>query len=203
MKISAIFVNTMFFTIFVTKNKKDVGVMRKILLLLLASISLATSAQVMITDKGYFFSPDGFKCKYGHIYTKDLKTMVRAGWYGRDDWDQHYLVEKLIEIPSGAQVIPSHLLYGPAGEAATGYNWLYAVVIPSSVLWIAPDAFLMPRVVFFSGESEVGAAPQLNADPNATELARFNIFMTEEDISPDLWKCFRAGIWHRLFLLAG
>lgn len=126
--------------------------MRKILLLLLASISLATSAQVMITDKGYFFSPDGFKCKYGHIYTKDLKTMVRAGWYGRDDWDQHYLVEKLIEIPSGAQVIPSHLLYGPAGEAATGYNWLYAVVIPSSVLWIAPDAFLMPRVVFFSGE---------------------------------------------------
>ena len=175
MKISAIFVNTMFFTIFVTKNKKDVCVMRKILLLLLASISLATSAQVMITDKGYFFSPDGFKCKYGHIYTKDLKTMVRAGWYGRDDWDQHYLVEKLIEIPSGAQVIPSHLLYGPAGEAATGYNWLYAVVIPSSVLWIAPDAFLMPRVVFFSGESEVGAAPQLNADPTATELARFNI----------------------------
>ncbi len=129
MKISAIFVNTMFFTIFVTKNKKDVCVMRKILLLLLASISLATSAQVMITDKGYFFSPDGFKCKYGHIYTKDLKTMVKAGWYGRDDWDQHYLVEKLIEIPSGAQVIPSHLLYGPAGEAATGYNWLYAVVI--------------------------------------------------------------------------
>ena len=149
--------------------------MKKVLLLLFAMMSLATSAQYMITDKGYFYSPDGFKCKHGHIYTKDMTTLVRTGWYGRDDWDQHYLVEKLIEIPSGAQVIPSHLLYGPAGEAATGYNWLYAVVIPSSVLWIAPDAFLMPRVVFFSGESEVESTQSINADPNATELARFNV----------------------------
>ena len=149
--------------------------MKKIILMLLASISLAASAQVMVTDKGYFFSPDGFTCRHGHIYTKDLKTMVRAGWYGRDDWDQHYLVEKLIEIPSGAEIIPSNLLYGPAGEAATGQNWLFAVVIPSSVQWIATDAFMMPKVVFFSGETEVGAVSQINADPNATELARFNI----------------------------
>lgn len=149
--------------------------MKKLLLLLFAALSLTSSAQYMITDKGYFYSPDGFKCKHGHIYTKDMTTLVRTGWYGRDDWDQHYLVEKLIEVPSGAEVIPSHFLYGPAGEAATGYNWLYAVVIPSSVQWIATDAFLMPRVVFFSGETPVESAPSVNADPNATELARFNV----------------------------
>jgi len=149
--------------------------MKKILFLLFITMSLCSSAQYMITDKGYFFNPDGFKCKYGHIYTADMKTMVRAGWYGREDWDQHYLVEKLIEIPSGAEVIPSHLLYGPAGEAATGYNWLYAVVIPQSVQWIAPDAFLMPRVVFFSGESAVESVSTTSIDPNATEIARFNI----------------------------
>jgi hypothetical protein len=156
-------------------NNINRKIMKKTLLLLFAMVSLATSAQYMITDKGYFYSPDGFKCRHGHIYTNDMKTLVRTGWYGRDDWDQHYLVEKLIEVPSGAEVIPSHFLYGPAGEAATGYNWLYAVVIPSSVQWIATDAFLMPRVVFFSGETPVESAPEINADPNATELARFNV----------------------------
>ena len=149
--------------------------MKRILFLLLLTMSLSASAQYMITEKGYYYNPDGYTCRYGHIYTKDFKTMVKAGWYGREDWDQHYLVEKLIEIPSGAEVIPSHLLYGPAGEAATGYNWLYAVVIPSSVQWIATDAFLMPRVVFFSGESDVESAPAIQVDKNATELARFNI----------------------------
>lgn len=139
--------------------------MKKVLLLLFAMMSLAASAQYMITEKGYFFSPDGFKCKHGHIYTKDMKTLVRTGWYGRDDWDQHYLVEKLIEIPSGAEVIPSNFLYNPGGEAATGYNWLYAVVIPSSVLWIAPDAFMMSRVVFFSGETPVESAPSTMPTP--------------------------------------
>lgn len=156
-------------------NNINRKIMKKTLLLLFAMVSLVTSAQYMITDKGYFYSPDGFKCRHGHIYTNDMKTLVRTGWYGRDDWDQHYLVEKLIEVPSGAEVIPSHFLYGPAGEAATGYNWLYAVVIPSSVQWIATDAFLMPRVVFFSGETPVESAPEINADPNATELARFNV----------------------------
>jgi len=149
--------------------------MRKILFLLFSVLSLAASAQYMITDRGYFYSADGFQCKHGHIYTKDMKTLVRTGWYGRDDWDQHYLVEKLIEVPSGAEVIPSNMLYGPAGEAATGYNWLYAVVIPSSVQWIATDAFMMPRVVFFSGETPVESAQNIQADPNATELARFNV----------------------------
>lgn len=162
------------FIIFANNNINR-KIMKKTLLLLFAMVSLATSAQYMITDKGYFYSPDGFKCRHGHIYTNDMKTLVRTGWYGRDDWDQHYLVEKLIEVPSGAEVIPSHFLYGPAGEAATGYNWLYAVVIPSSVQWIATDAFLMPRVVFFSGETPVESAPEINADPNATELARFNV----------------------------
>ena len=156
-------------------NNINRKIMKKTLLLLFAMVSLATSAQYMITDKGYFYSPDGFKCRHGHIYTNDMKTLVRTGWYGRDDWDQHYLVEKLIEVPSGAEVIPSHFLYGPAGEAATGYNWLYAVVIPSSVQWIATDAFLMPRVVFFSGETPVESAPEITVDPNATELARFNV----------------------------
>lgn len=149
--------------------------MRKLVFLLLSMLSLAASAQYMITDKGYFYSPDGFKCKHGHIYTKDMKTLVRTGWYGRDDWDQHFLVEKLIEVPSGAEVIPSNFLYNPVGEAATGYNWLYAVVIPSSVQWIATDAFMMSRVVFFTGETPVESAPGITADPNATELARFNV----------------------------
>ena len=149
--------------------------MRKLVFLLLSMLSLAASAQYMITDKGYFYSPDGFKCKHGHIYTKDMKTLVRTGWYGRDDWDQHFLVEKLIEVPSGAEVIPSNFLYNPVGEAATGYNWLYAVVIPSSVQWIATDAFMMSRVVFFTGETPVESAPGITTDPNATELARFNV----------------------------
>ena len=149
--------------------------MKKILLLLFALLSMSVSGQTQITDKGYFYSPDGFKCKHGHIYTKDMKTLVRTGWYGRDDWDQHYLVEKLIEVPSGAEVIPSNFLYNPVGEAATGYNWLYAVVIPSSVHWIATDAFMMARVVFFTGETPVESVSSINADPNATELARFNV----------------------------
>lgn len=150
--------------------------MKKFFLFLFALMTLAcASSQEMITDKGYFYSAEGFTCKHGNIYTSDGKTMVRSGWYSRDDWDQHYLVDKLIEIPSGAQVIPSNLLYGPAGEAATGYNWLYAVVIPSSVKWIATDAFMMPRVVFFSGESEAEAIEAVTPDSNATEIARFNI----------------------------
>ena len=156
-------------------NKKTRNIMKKTLLLLFAMISLAAGAQDVITDKGYFYSPDGFKCKHGHIYTQDMTTLVRSGWYGRDDWDQHFLIDKVIEVPSGAEVIPSNMLYNPTGEPSTGYNWLYAVIIPNSVRWIATDAFMMPRVVFFTGETPVESASVILADPNATELARFNV----------------------------
>ena len=148
--------------------------MKQFLLMLLCALSLSAAAQYMITERGYFYSPSGFTCKHGHIYTADMTTMVKAGWYSRDDWDQHYLVDRVIEIPSGAEVIPSHLLYNPTGEPATGCNWLYAVIIPKSVQWIATDAFLMPQVVFFSGETQVESAPVVKSD-DARELARFDV----------------------------
>ena len=34
---------------------------------------------------------------------------------------------------------------------------------------------MMPRVVFFTGETPVESASIIQADPNATELARFNV----------------------------
>ena len=141
-------------------------------------VSLSLVSQTQITDKGYFYSPNGFVCKNGNIYTKDLKTLVRAQCYtdneGTDDPYSEF--SYLIEIPSGAEVIPSNVMYAPEGKQyATGYSRRYAIVIPSSVKYIATDAFMHPFVYFFSGESSVNAINEVAFDINATEVARFNI----------------------------
>ena len=145
-------------------------------------IAVGASAQVEITDKGYFFSADGFTCKNGNLYTSDLHTIVRAG-YAEVNIDnpydyQYYAYTTIIEVPSGAEVIPSNLIYSPTGTRYVASSTTemrasrYIIIIPSSVRFVATDAFMTPNVLFYSGESSVHT---VKADTKAKEVARFNL----------------------------
>ena len=71
-------------------------------------VVLNLNAQNMITEKGYYYSPNGFVCYEGDIYTADMKNMVKSCYpFIRDLTSFHHE----IRIPSGAEVIPSHLIY--------------------------------------------------------------------------------------------
>lgn len=154
----------------------------KFLLLVALLCSVGVSAQVDITDKGYFFSADGFTCKNGNLYTADLRTMVRAGYAEvniDDPYDyQYYAYTSIIEVPSGAEIIPSNLVYSPTGMRYASSSTTemracrYIIIIPSSVHFIATDAFMMPNVLFYTGESSVQT---LSTDNNVKEVARFNL----------------------------
>lgn len=155
------------------------------ILLIMAAMALASltaMGQTQITDKGYFMSPDGFKCKDGNLYTADFKTLIRAHYAETtidDPYEyQYYGYTSIIEIPSGAEVIPSNLIYSPTGgryASSSGTEMKicrYIVIIPESVRFIATDAFMSPNVLFFSGESSVSTTM---ADSGITELARYNL----------------------------
>lgn len=145
--------------------------MKKIVcLLLLLSVCFA-NAQNVITDKGYFYSPNGFICVDGNIYTSDMKTMVKA-----HDNVSSSGQSITIKIPSGAEIIPSHLIYSPIGKkVASGNANSYCVVIPSSVKYISVDAFLVPNIYFESGENDVSSTVQNVRKQDSIELARYNI----------------------------
>lgn len=147
-------------------------------IILIASLLMAAMtavAQDQITDKGYFYSPQGFACSNGSLYTADMKTLVRAGYRSVSPREDIYFVGYIVEVPSGAEVVPSNMVYAPQGRQFSGDEGsCYAVVLPSSVKYIATDAFMSPFVLFFAGESAVNAVDEVR-DDDVKELARFNV----------------------------
>ena len=67
--------------------------------------SLTAMGQTQITDKGYFMSPDGFKCKDGNLYTADFKTLIRAH-YAETTIDDPYDICDAYSIQSITEKIP-------------------------------------------------------------------------------------------------
>lgn len=153
--------------------------MKKILVMLAVfCLSSSVFAQVEITEKGYFYSPDGFVCKDGNIYTADMKTVVRFGFLSDQagqSWDEDYGYKMV--IPEGAEVIPSNVLYHPTPHHHINNtrDCLYSVVIPSSVKYIAVDAFIFPFVRFFNSGGSLSIPEKTNEKSNTREVARYNL----------------------------
>lgn len=159
--------------------------MKKLILLLTVFFTcLGVKAQEATTD--YIYSSDGFVIKNGVItlvydgqqrtyesrglYTNDGKVLVSAIY---SNYRNFYVIDGCETIASGAFQRFSSL----------------TVYIPSSVRSIAPDAIISRST--YSGETvtngyggiqdgviEVGGSGAVNApaaDPNATEVARYNI----------------------------
>lgn len=171
--------------------------MKKLILLLTVFFTcLGVKAQEATTD--YIYSSDGFVVKEGVIsvgenngspsiyksrglYSKDGKVLVAAlyAWvqWGEDS-DTH--VANVFNIIDGCETIAS---------GAFQHFTNLIVFIPSSVRSIAPDAIISRST--YSGQTltnryggirdgviEVGGSGAVNApaaDPNATEVARYNI----------------------------
>lgn len=129
--------------------------MRNFLLSFFVFAGISANAQSVITEKGYYYSPSGFVCINGDIYTADNKALVRSCYpslrdRGKDGFGQ------VVIVPSGTEVIPSHMIYHTDGKLInSGNNTSYCVTIPSSVKYIATDAFLTPYIKFFSEENKI------------------------------------------------
>ncbi len=151
-----------------------------IISLMLLLLSGKTYSQAEITEKGYFYSPIGFVCKNGNIYTADMKTVVRFGFLGENNsstvWDENY--GNVMTIPNGAEIIPSNILCHPTPHHYINntHDVIYSVIIPSSVKYIAVDAFIYPFVRFFSSDNQSTSIRE-NVDEavNAKEVARYNL----------------------------
>ncbi|MDE6267156.1 MAG: hypothetical protein K2M07_07395 [Muribaculaceae bacterium] len=152
--------------------------MKKLILLLTVFFTcLCVKAQETTTD--YIYSSDGFEVKtgvyngveYTGLYSKDGKTFVSAIKPSYEN--NFYIIDGCETIASGAF------------QYAYGIN----VYFPSTVKSIAPDA-LTTRVMlsgnskrnFWGGikdgvreQSGSGAVNAPTADPNATEVARYNV----------------------------
>ncbi|MGM9799582.1 MAG: hypothetical protein ACI30M_02715 [Muribaculaceae bacterium] len=171
--------------------------MKKLILLLTVFFTcLGVKAQEATTD--YIYSSDGFVVKEGVIsvgerdgspdiykscglYSKDGKVLV-AALYARVQWGGNSSTSstKTFYIIDGCETIASG-----AFQCFTSLT----VYIPSSVRSIAPDAIISRST--YSGQTltngyggiqdgviEVGGSGAVNApaaDPNATEVARYNI----------------------------
>ena len=155
---------------------------------MLLLLSGKTYSQTEITDKGYFYSPNGFVCKNGNLYTSDMKTMIRRGYSTNDSFNDnedkfvgsYWNLSQSLIIPSGCEIIPSNIIYQPSGQTMAGrtgaHSMGYDVYIPSSVKYIALDAFMSPFVRFFSSDSQSTSIRE-NVDEavNAKEVARYNL----------------------------
>lgn len=162
----------------------------KNLVLLLAAIFtfLGVKAQEAATD--YIYSSDGFEVKTGAVniggniyistglYSKDGKTLV-AAMTAKYDYDHYHFF-----VLDGCETICS-------GAFQSMYDTY--VYIPSSVKQIAPDAITSKAQPYEvtnthrcinefrgvqDGCKEQGGSGSVNApasDPNATEVARYNI----------------------------
>ena len=145
--------------------------------------SLHGFSQSQITEKGYFYSPIGFTCYDNNIYTADMKTLVRLGFPERDS-DGYKLYnwgykEFKIEIPQGSEIIPSNLLYHPTPHhlIRSTEDVSYDVYIPSSVKYIALDAFVFPFVRFHNYDKDPSAIIERNSTKSieVKEVARYNL----------------------------
>lgn len=152
--------------------------MKKILVALTMGlcITLNINAQDMITEKGYYYSPNGFVCYEGDIYTSDMKNMVKSCYPPLRDKNKNSF-SNIVKIPSGSEIIPSHLIYHTDGKLInSGNNTTYCVLIPSSVKYIAVDAFLIPYVKFISEETELASVRSYSTkDEKVFEIARYNL----------------------------
>lgn len=155
--------------------------MKKVVILFISFfMNVYVYAQLEITEKGYFYSPNGFVCKDGNIYTADMTTIVRFGYLGKDenDWVKTYPYNRnVLIIPDDAEMIPSNVLYHP-----TPYHYMggsadcpYVVMIPSSVKYIALDAFICPFVRFYNSDNNSTAQEQVGDHVDVTEVARYNL----------------------------
>ena len=126
-----------------------------------------------ITEKGYYYSPNGFICADGNIYTADMKTLVRFGYKGNKESSSTYD----IIIPKEAYLIPSNTLYHPTQycESGSEENIEYKVYIPSTVKWIAVNAFMSPFVSFFSYDDEANSVQKLEQGRETSEVERYNL----------------------------
>lgn len=156
--------------------------MRKLILILTVFFTfLGVKAQEATTD--YIYSSDGFEVKtgvyngerYTGIYSKDGKTFVAAI---SPTYNGHfYIIDGCETIASGAFQSVSDM----------------TIFFPSSVKSIAPDAITV-RIKYYGGtsawskrnsfggiqdgvreENGSGAVYAPAADPNATEVARYNV----------------------------
>ncbi|MCM1331757.1 MAG: hypothetical protein NC248_04010 [Bacteroides sp.] len=154
---------------------------------------LSVSAQESTTD--YIYSSDGFEVKKGYCTAlaskySYLKTYISTGLYSKDgkvlvSYISDY-ADKVFYVLDGCEVICSKAFQGASG---------LDIYIPSSVKYIAPDA--LPSNYIGSTTNSVGGVRQINifkgiqdgckeknassavqtsiADPNATEVARYDI----------------------------
>lgn len=149
---------------------------RVLLFIALSLMSAYTLAQSQITEKGYFYSPFGFVCKDGNIYTADMKTLVRYGYKSKYGRTGYYSYD--IHIPEGAEVIPSNLLYHPTPhhDIRSTEDVDYKVYIPSSVRYIAVDAFMFAFVSFESTDGIGDSANEITqSNEKVKEIARYNL----------------------------
>ena len=156
--------------------------------LLFFLLSGKSYSQTEITEKGYFYSPNGFVCKNGNLYTSDMKTMIRRGYSTRDSFNDnedkfvgsYWSLSQSLDIPYGCEIIPSNIIYQPSGQTMAGrtgeHAMGYDVYIPSSVKYIALNAFMSPFVRFFSSDNQSASIRGYDDGSfNAKEVARYNL----------------------------
>ena len=165
--------------------------MKKLILLLTVFFTcLGVKAQEVTTD--YIYSSDGFEVKEGYLtlnftyyykcrglYSKDGKVLVSAMYSQlKESDDEYFRSSSDFYVIDGCETIASGAFQGKTETT---------VYIPSSVKYIAPDAIIsrvagssMPNS--FGGiqdgcreQSGSGAVNAPVADPNATEVARYNV----------------------------
>ncbi len=119
-----------------------------------------------ITEKGYYYSPNGFICADGNIYTADMKTLVRFGYKGNKESSSTYD----INIPKEAYLIPSNMLYHPSQCYESDSEGIieYKVYIPPTVKWIAVNAFMSPFVSFYSYDEIANDIPENKEEMKGT-----------------------------------
>lgn len=169
--------------------------MKKLILLLTVFFTcLGVKAQEATTD--YIYSSDGFEVKEGYLslnftygeveykcrglYSKDGKVLVSAMYSQSKGNSGYFNSSNEFYVIDGCEVIASGAFQGKTSTT---------VYIPSSVKYIAPDAIISRTA--YSGQSMTnsfggiqdgcreqsgsGAANAPVADPNATEVARYNV----------------------------
>lgn len=173
--------------------------MKQLILLMAVLLTcLGGKAQEATTD--YIYSSDGFEVKEGYftsnetfndgdysiykskgLYSKDGKVLVAAlSSYSRWSTNNNFSSSNTFYVIDGCEVIASGAFQGKTSTT---------VYIPSSVKYIAPDA-IISRTAYsgqtmtnsFGGiqdgcreQSGSGTANAPVADPNATEVARYNV----------------------------
>lgn len=152
--------------------------MRKILFFLLSIVSIGCCAQDCITEKGYIYSPNGFinqtfirndgKSKYVGLYTADGKVLVFAAYSASD---------RYFYVAPGTEVIASEA-FSRKESVTNGVQCYWTnVYLPSTVKYIAPDAFKDIRGVVRVYDDSASAIKEWSntTSEEVEEVARYNL----------------------------